>query len=532
MLMLSLLMSISSAVELSGVEPELMQSTLADQSGLTEDEALAAFRGDTDLRSLLLGSFYGLMVVMVIYNLLLYYSLRDKVYLLYVGSTAFAILTTVSTNGLGEQYFWPGYQGIDASLYVVFAGISMAFSSRFAAVFLQVKDFSRRINRYLWLISGLSLLMSVMCLVLGLEPILIFARWLVLISFPSYIAIGIVALRRGYKPAQFYIIAWIPYILGIVIRTMHGAGWLPTNFFTLTSIEFGGALEVTLLSLALADRIKSMRRELRQKEFEKQQFERKLLSEQKFLLEKTVEERTMELRVANDTKDKFFSIIAHDLRNPMIALQGVGQKLEYFIRKDKQEKLLEMGAKIDQSIDQLNHLLNNLLNWATSQTGSIPYHPGEVNLKELVDENISLYTSLATTKGVEIINNIELDKCMAFVDLNTTSTIIRNLLSNALKFSPENGKVVFETALENDFVKFCIKDEGTGISQEGVSLILGEGEQPSMSGTKGEKGFGLGLKLCKEFINLNKGHFDVRSQLGNGTTFEVSLPTTSETALQ
>ena len=149
-------------------------------------------------------------------------------------------------------------------------------------------------------------------------------------------------------------IAWVPYVLGLVIRTLIGAKLLPTNFLTQNSLETGGALEITLLSFALADRIRDMREELLEKE-------------QKVVLEQKVEDKTKKLKQANATKDKFFSIIAHDLRSPMIGLQGLGQKLEYFIKKDKQEKLLEMGGRIDQSIDQLNHLLN----WAAPETGSI-----------------------------------------------------------------------------------------------------------------------------------------------------------------
>ena len=172
-------------------------------------------------------------------------------------------------------------------------------------------------------------------------------------------------------------IAWVPYVLGLVIRTLIGAKLLPTNFLTQNSLETGGALEITLLSFALADRIRDMREELLEKE-------------QKVVLEQKVEDKTKKLKQANATKDKFFSIIAHDLRSPMIGLQGLGQKLEYFIKKDKQEKLLEMGGRIDQSINQLNHLLN----WAAPETGSISKNPQKIDLKQLVEENIAETKSL------------------------------------------------------------------------------------------------------------------------------------------
>ena len=489
---------------------------------LSNSETMA-FQGNTDLRSLLLGIFYGLMLVMILYNFFIYLSLKDRVYLLYVLSTTFAMLTTVSTNGLGEQYLWPKYEGIDGELYVIFAGISMAFSSRFAAEFLNVSKFSRRLNKLLWLISALSILMSVLCALLGLNPIYGFARWLVLLSFPTLLAAGVYVYRKGFKPALFYVIAWVPYILGVLIRTIHGAGLLPTNFFTLTAVELGGAMEVTLLSLALADRIRRMRQELGQKEIETERFKLSLLEEQKILLEKTVAERTSALQEANETKDKFFSIIAHDLRSPLVALQGVGQKLEYYIRKDKKEKLLDLGAKIDHSTDHINHLLNNLLNWASTQKGNIPYRPQKLLLYDMIQEAFLLYQSLAESKEIKLVNQVSA-QATVYADEDTMATVIRNLLSNAIKFSPVGGSVYCSSHQQDDMLVLEVRDEGIGMSQEKVNEVLNGSRLIAPTGSRGEKGFGLGLRLSREFIILNMGRLEVCSKVSEGTTFSVYLP--------
>lgn len=214
--------------------------------------------GEYHLPSLALGIFFGAMIVMAIYNLLLYFSLKDKAYLLYVGTTVFAILTTISTNRLGDQFLWPNSQNLDASIYITFAGISMFFSSRFAAVFLKLKEYNKRLDQFMWGIAFLSLLLTFLSLFLTTKQITPFGRWLVLLSFPSYIAVAFFVFKKGFKPAKFYLIAWIPYVIGLLIRTMHGAGWLPSNQLILSSIEIGGALEIVLLSLALAFRIKEM----------------------------------------------------------------------------------------------------------------------------------------------------------------------------------------------------------------------------------------------------------------------------------
>lgn len=224
-------------------------------------QASVEIRNNNHLPSVFIGLFLGAMLVMAIYNLLLYFSLKDKAYLLYVGTTIFAVLTNISIHRLGDQFFWPNSNYTDASLYITFAGISMFFSSRFAAEFLQLKKAHKHLNSFMWAIASLSLLLTVLSLVLTIEQVTPFGRWLVLLSFPSYIIVAIIAYKKGFFPAKFYIVAWIPYVVGLVIRTMHGAGWLPTNQLVLSSIEIGGALEIVLLSFALADRIKSLQKE-------------------------------------------------------------------------------------------------------------------------------------------------------------------------------------------------------------------------------------------------------------------------------
>ena len=238
-------------------------------------------------------------------------------------------------------------------------------------------------------------------------------------------------------------------------------------------------------------------------------------------VKKQLEVQNQELDELNATKDKFFSIIAHDLRSPMIGLQGVGQKLEYFIRKERPEKLLEMGSKIDQSIDQLNHLLNNLLNWATSQVGGVPHHPDMTDIADLVNENVKLYKSLAESKEVKVTSQI--DSLSAHVDANAISTVIRNLLSNAIKFSPQGGEVTIAGGSADGFAQVTITDQGVGMKEEQVKNLF-SGSLKSSRGTSSEKGFGLGLKLCKEFVEMNQGRVEVHSTVGKGTYFVIYLP--------
>ncbi|WP_306110238.1 tetratricopeptide repeat-containing sensor histidine kinase [Roseivirga thermotolerans] len=227
------------------------------------------------------------------------------------------------------------------------------------------------------------------------------------------------------------------------------------------------------------------------------------------------------LEELNASKDKFFSIIAHDLRSPMIALQGVGQKLEYFIRKEKQEKILEMGGKIDRSIDQLNHLLNNLLHWAASQTEGVPHHPEYFDASKTIEENLALYEGLLESKKLTV--RVAKSEAHVYADKNKFSTIIRNLLSNAIKFSYEGGVIEVELKEQNGTTEIKVTDHGVGMDSV-MKKKLFTSSLKSERGLNREVGFGLGLKIVNEFIQQNHGTIQVQSAKGEGATFTISMP--------
>lgn len=231
-----------------------------------------------------------------------------------------------------------------------------------------------------------------------------------------------------------------------------------------------------------------------------------------------------ELENTNAIKDKFFAIIAHDLKSPMIALQGTGQKLDYYIRKGKTEKLAQIGGKIDHSITQLNHLLNNLLNWAISQSGSIPHHPAEISSHKLITENLELYRSLIESKGIEV--ETDLSTGSVYSDPNAFSAALRNLISNAVKFTRTEGTIRITSKNDGDYAEIRITDQGEGMGRDKIDELLTENVK-STPGTRGEKGFGLGLKISREFVTLNRGKLDIESTPGQGTTVVLRMPRSS-----
>lgn len=265
--------------------------------------------------------------------------------------------------------------------------------------------------------------------------------------------------------------------------------------------------------------------------------ERKL-SKDKVQLEKMIEERTAiiaaknneineqnaRLLVLNDTKDRFFSIIAHDLKNPLNALMGFSGLLN-----DKYDDLPDAKKKkfigvINESSRSMYGLLINLLDWSRSQSGNVPYDPGIYNLQPIAEESIMLITTQAEHKGIHLVNNIKTNYRVA-ADINMLKTVLRNLLTNAIKFSFRSDTVTLEASEEaSGYITIIVKDSGVGMSSEQVDSLFISSNGVSNLGTEKEQGSGLGLIICKEFIELNKGRIWCKSEKGKGTSMYFTIP--------
>jgi len=232
--------------------------------------------------------------------------------------------------------------------------------------------------------------------------------------------------------------------------------------------------------------------------------------------------QNQQLQDLNTTKDKFFGIIAHDIRSPITALDGVSEQMNYYLEKDDKSKLNRLANRIDTTAKRLTSLLDNLLNWALLQTGMIPYNPKSVDIQAVAQENIDLFQPVAEAKNISLKNNIS-DNCSVYSDESALNTIIRNLVNNAIKFTPAGGEVSIDTEEKGDKVFIKINDTGTGIAADKLEKIFSR-EKQSSKGTAGEKGSGLGLMLCKELVELNKGTIQAISEVGKGSSFIFSLP--------
>ncbi|MFP4447861.1 MAG: ATP-binding protein [Bacteroidales bacterium] len=229
-----------------------------------------------------------------------------------------------------------------------------------------------------------------------------------------------------------------------------------------------------------------------------------------------------ELEKLNATKDKFFSIIAHDLKNPFSSLLGATDILLRKFYKMEKERIYDFIKEIKQVTKHGYDLLVNLLEWSRAQTGRLDFEMENINLHLLVENNISLLQTAANNKRITLYNQVD-PKTTAFADANTIQTVLRNLLSNAIKYSHKEG-TIFVSAEENkDYIKITVQDEGIGIPEDIQEKIFRIDENFSQKGTNDESGTGLGLVLCKEFVEMNKGAIWVESREGHGSKFFITL---------
>ncbi len=241
------------------------------------------------------------------------------------------------------------------------------------------------------------------------------------------------------------------------------------------------------------------------------------------LKNKELEKQAQQLSELNQTKDKFFSVIAHDLRNPFHGLVGLTQVLVEDYDSMEPDKVKKFHNLIYQSAKQGYQLVLNLLEWIRSQTGRISFAPERLDLSKVISDNIKLARSTAQNKNVTLINLVE-PGLIIYADYNMIHTVFRNLISNAIKFSNPGGKVFVEGQKEDGRIIVKVKDEGIGMDENTMNNLFRLDVAQSSRGTAGESGTGLGLILCKEFVSRHNGQILVESQKGNGSTFTVILP--------
>ena len=498
----------------------------------------------------LLAAFIGIVLVMLIYNTFIYLSTKDHIYIFYLGYLLFIGITVPYANGYPfiekinflfiDKVFWNEYFLLLNAPVYYFMGM---FCIRYLELSTNGPWIKRLIQLEIAIISGVFPLLNI--LGIALVEVVNYVHIFMLIFYLTCLITAYFYIYKGIKQAYFYAFGWTFLILSAFIFIAVINGFLPFNAFTRNVLYFGTSLEVCLFSLALGDRLNILQKE---KNLIKAQH-LKFVEQQNEVLEEKVRKRTSELESTNEnlvqsneelmltteqldaqskqlkelnhTKDQLFAIISHDLRSPINSLKGLINLI--WGKNISQEEFYQYSKKIKNGVEHTHFMLNNLLNWANSQLHGMSTNPEQFELyPQLLDIKLQLQ-ELSENKNIEV--SIDLDKnTMVYADRDHLNLVLRNLISNALKFTDHGGKVNIAAYNMDSQCQITIADTGVGISEDGMKDLFNIRSGKSHLGTRGEKGTGLGLILCKEFIEKNNGRLWIKSKKGDGTTIFVTLP--------
>lgn len=239
--------------------------------------------------------------------------------------------------------------------------------------------------------------------------------------------------------------------------------------------------------------------------------------------EAALQKANEELTKLNADKDKFFSIVAHDLKGPFMPLLGTSELMVEMAELLQPAEVKELSRSLNRSANNVHQLLENLLNWARMQMGRMKYKPLPLTLNQIVETNLKLLTEMADKKKITLQNNVD-STVQVYADQNMVDTVVRNLISNALKFTPMGGRVTVSAVFQAESVQVAVEDTGVGMSEGQLAKLFKMDTHYSSLGTDQEKGTGLGLMMCKEMVEINQGELWVVSQLREGTTVYFTLP--------
>lgn len=530
------------------------------------------------IKDFILGLFAGIMIVMFLYNTFLYVTVRDKTYLYYIIYLATVILTQCSIQGYTFQYLWPGSPFMAQWSPFIFSPMVGVASAYFMRIFLDTKLYTPKLDKgfiYFEILYALAVVLAIVGF-FHISYLLITACASLLSMYMLIAATSIV--RKKYKPARFFLLAWSMFLFGVTIYSMTNVGVLPINDFTFYTMPFGAAAEVVLLSLALADRINVLKREKEQSQAEAlrvSQQNQKLITEQNIVLEQKVHERTLELEETNeelnvtltylkDTQtqlvnaEKMASLgqltagIAHEINNPINFVSANLKPLkmdisEVFEVVDKygditseaelMEKLKEIDVfkkKID--LDYLKTEIGTLLNGiedGARRTAEIvsglknfsrldESDIKEANVNEGIESTLVLLRS-SIQKNIEVITrlgNIPIIECFP----GKLNQVFMNVLSNSLyamnkKVGAEKNALTISTFEKENKVYVTFEDTGIGMTQEVKEKVF----EPFFTTKDVGEGTGLGMSIVFKIVESHHAKMEIESEPGKGTKITLIL---------
>ena len=469
-----------------------------------------AYLEEQPVRIYILGLIYGVLLGMLIYNLFIYLSVRDTSYLYYIFYIGSFGLYQLSVNGAAVQYFWPNNPWWANASTPFLIGASAFFGCQFARSFLHTASHSRWLDRALMFLVAVGVLVMVLALTTSYAVSLRLATGLALAFIVTIFTAGVVAWIRGLRVARYFVIAWSAFLLGGLVNTLMVLGNLPNVFLTMYASQIGSAIEVGLLSLALADRINAMR-DLQARTLQE--------SGQKLAA------MNQQLARTNQLKDEFLATVTHELRTPM---NGVIGSLELIKTLDMGPELAQYTQTAEGSAREMMHMVNGILALTELQAGRLGVRPRTFGLNELIQSLSDQYGPSARSKGLQFSYEIARNLPDQWVgDADKIRQCLECLLDNAIKFTRVGGvilRVTGKTAGPGRWaLAFNVIDSGIGFVHIEEAELYQNFFQVDGSMTRSYGGLGIGLAICRRLVELLGGRLTHHSQPGQGSQFQLLL---------
>jgi signal transduction histidine kinase len=475
------------------------------------------------------GIFFGILFVMFFYNLFIYFTLRQSNYLLYICTIVCTFFIFSSASGYAGKFLWPESPVMNYYAGRLSLGVFAIFLTIFTIRFLEVSRYSKVMYYILLSLIPLAVLSIVL---VATETLSSAGNNLISVATVVFMSTVIVCRIRGNKTADYFIAAWTIYLIGGLLLTLRNSGVFDSNFWTTHFVEIGAALETVLIAFALGDRYRRLKRE---KE-EAQALALHLQQEATLKLEGSVKERTEELYSANQelqailetnkrqTKliedknaelDAFFYRISHDLKGPIASLLGLSELARMEVKDEAARGYLE---KQHTQVDRLNNIITGLIN--LTQLNHADLCKQEIEFEKMIDECIGSFQGIPNFSNITFRRIVE-PGIKFQTEWTLLNAILQNLIENAIKYSRRHSPhVEVRVQRENGHVVVEVEDNGQGIAHEHQARIF----EMFFRATPNASGRGLGLYILKRSVDKLKGTIDIRSEIGQGSTFTVKLP--------
>lgn len=456
-------------------------------------------------RIYVLGIIYGVLLVMMIYNLFIFLSVRDTSYLYYILYIASFGFYQISVNGAGIEYFWPNNPWWANASTPFLIGSAGLFGCQFARSFLHTREHNLWIDRILRVLMGVGALVMVLALTVSYAIALRLATYLALAFTVVIFTAGIVAWLRGMRVARYFIFAWSAFLLGGIINTLMVLGLLPNVFLTMYASQIGSALEVGLLSLALADRINAMKEE-----------RTRILQE----TSRKLEQLNLELASSNRLKDEFLATVTHELRTPM---SGVIGSLELMQTVPMDIELTQYHKTASGSARDMMRMVNDILALIELQAGKLYPRREPFSLRGLCDGLRAQYAPRAEERGLRFV--LQLDESLPDTlegDAGKLAQALGYLIDNAIKFTHQGG-VHLRVGGTTNAEGLALRVEVQDFSTPSDGALYQRFFQLDGSLTREYGGLGIGLALCRKLVALLGGTLSHESVPGQGSRFALEL---------